>query len=160
MDIQSLKADINTVCDERYADLYGYTVDDVRNIAIKLRIPFQTADKKSKLCYAVSNGITLLELEDQVEALLASCQETLAKFQSTAYLKRLEPKKSCQLVTALIQQVLWLLDRHVELANIRKQGVSKEKLLALAATISGQCRQANSIFNSMGVPRKLNRSWW
>jgi hypothetical protein len=162
LEITTAKKKLETTCSQKYAELFGYTVYDVRKIAKNLNIPGTCKLNKVELCTTVSKFLVVVEYEMQIEAQLKGCRETLAKFQETSYLATLGEKGAKKMLQNLIQQILWLLERHEEFGKKRKMGKLSD-LRMLSATIESQCRQGNSIFKGMETEilhAKKSRTAW
>lgn len=159
--VKHIKKSLEKACDDKYKTLFNYTKKDLGKIADKYKIHIPCGMKKKYICSYITDELSIIEMKNRVEYNLTFCQKELTKFQSTKYLKKIGDKNACKLLPIVTQQILWLLDRHIEYENILKVDKSKQlsKLIMLASTIEGQCRQAGSIFENYIKPKQRIK-WW
>ena len=157
--INEARRELKLTCDTKREELFNYTVEDVKNIGHKLGISGMCNTNKYDLCKKVSDEINFIELKSKIEKLLDSCQTMLNNYQTDNYFNEIGPHQSRKLLPVLIQQVLWLLDRHKEYEGLLEKK-NLNKMMQLAATIQGQCKNANSIFSTFKPNEKPTRSWF
>ena len=159
--VRAIKKGLEKGCDDKYKKLFNYTKKDLQKIANKYNIHIPCGMKKKYICSYITDELSTIEMKNRVEYNLTFCQKELSKFQSTQYLKKIGNKNACKLLPIVTQQILWLLDRHVEYESILKADKSKQlsKLIMLASTIEGQCNRVGSIFKNYIQPQETKK-WW
>jgi hypothetical protein len=153
MALEKTKSDIQYVCDERYETLQNYTIDDIKKIADTLNVAGSLNLPKKSLCRKISDHVNVVELKSTIEKQLLVCKQSIKKYQNTQYLQKLGETSASKLLPILVQQTLWLLDRHNEYEVLLKEN-NIQKLIELSATIKTQCNKVESNFDSfIGQPK-------
>ena len=163
-------AKLRTRCRSTESTLFGHTVDDVREIADELDIPYKCNLNKNDLCLHVSGQVNIQQLAHVFEKKVGQCRTVVKHYQTSRFIATLTPAKAVEFLPIVTEQLLWLFDRVEEYHQIMNGDKTVKRkvsdLIMLISTLDGQCRQADTIFKQVSrqparkTASKGRWSWW